>query len=78
MGKLVFGNAQLLGEDFAVAGGLIEHVDEVAVFKDVLDFIARQQVFDVLRDPGRDAAPLAESLPDFHGVSRRLFFLEKQ
>ena len=38
VGKLVRGDIELLGKYLPVAAGLVEHVDEIAVFKDVLDF----------------------------------------
>ena len=76
--KLVRGNAQLLGENLTVSARLVEHIHEVGVFKDVLHLAAAQKVFDVLRDTGRDAAPFAESLPDFHRISGGLLLLQKQ
>ena len=59
---------ELLCENLPVASGLIEHIDEIAVLKDVLNLAAGQQVFDVLRDPGGDAAPFAIALPDLDTV----------
>lgn len=53
----------------------IENIDEIAVLKDVLNLAAGQQVFDVLRDPGGDAAPFAVALPNLDTVRGRLFFL---
>ena len=72
------GNIELFGEDLPVSAGLIEHIDVVAVFKNVLDLAGGKQVFDVLRDAGGDATPFAESFPDFHRVCRCLFLFQKQ
>ena len=72
------GNIQLFGKNLSVAGRLIQHIDIVAVFKDVLNLSAAQKVFDVLRDTGRDSAPFSETLPDFNGISRRLIFFEQK
>ena len=78
IGQLVGRNVQLLGENLSVTGSLIEHIDEVRVFKDVLDFPAAQKVFDILGDAGGDAAPFTETLPDFHGVAGGLFLFQQQ
>ena len=43
-------NVELLCENLPVASGLIEHIDEIAVLKDVLNLPAGQQVFDILGD----------------------------
>ena len=72
------GNAQLLRQNLTITRRLVEHVDVVAVLEDVLDFLTGQKIFHVLRDARRDAAPLAEPLPDFHGIRRRLLLLEQQ
>ena len=69
---------ELLCKNLPVSGGLIQHIDIVAVFKDVLDLTAGEQVFDVLRDTGGNAAPFAETLPDFHGVRGGLFFFQQK
>ena len=50
IGKLVRGNAQLLGENLPVPARLVEHIHEVGVLKDVLHLAGRKQVFDILRD----------------------------
>ena len=78
IGQLVGRDVELLGQDLPVSACLVQHVDEVAVFKDVFDFPGRQQVLDVLGDARGDTAPLPESLPDLHGVSGGLFLLEQQ
>ena len=72
------GDIELLGENLPVAAGLIEHEDEIAVLKDVLHLAGGEQVFDVLRDAGGDTSPLAETLPDFHGVGRRLLLAQQK
>ena len=76
--KLMRRNVELLCENLPVASGLIEHIDEIAVLKNVLNLPAGQQVFDVLRDPGGDAAPFAIAFPDFDAVRSRLFLLQKK
>ena len=63
---------ELFGKNLPVATGLIEHINVVAVFKDVLDLAGRKQVFDVLRDTGRNAAPLSKTLPYLNTVRCRL------
>ena len=65
-------------QNFAVAAGLIEQADEVAVFQDIFDLRGGKQVFHVLRGPGRDAALLSEPLPNLGAVSRCLFLFQKQ
>ena len=76
--QLVRGDAQLLGKDLAVSACLVEHIHEVRVFKDVLYLAAAQKVFDILGDTCGNAAPLTESLPDFHRVSGGLFLFQQQ
>ncbi|OKZ68133.1 MAG: hypothetical protein BHV88_13600 [Clostridiales bacterium 41_12_two_minus] len=44
IGKLVRGNAQLLGKYLTVSACLVEHIHEVGVFKDVLHLAAAQKV----------------------------------
>ena len=71
-------NTQLLGQDLTVTGCLVQHVDEVGVLKDILNFTATQQILDVLGDAGRNTTPLTEPLPDFHGISCSLLLLQEQ
>ena len=59
-------DVELFGEDLPVAGGLIQHEDEVGVLENIRYLVGSQQVLDVLGDAGRGTAPLAETLPDFH------------
>ena len=72
------GDIELFGENLPVAAGLIEHEDEIAVLKDVLHLAGGEQVLDILGDAGRDTSPLAEALPDFHGVGRRLLLAQQK
>ena len=72
IGELIRADIQLLCKNLPVARRLIQHQDKVAVFKNVLNLSAGQQVFDVLRNAGRNTAPFAETLPDFYGVGRCL------
>ena len=78
IGKLVRGNAQLLGENLPVPARLVEHIHEVGVLKDVLHLAGRKQVFDILRDAGGDAAPFSEPLPNLHRVGGGLFLFQQQ
>ena len=48
IGKLLRRDAQPLRQNLAVAGGLVEHIDEVAVLQDVLDLRVGEQVLGVL------------------------------
>ena len=69
VGKLMGRNIELLCEDLPVSCRLIQHDDHVAVLENILDFTGRKQVFHVLGQPCGNTAPLAETLPDFHGIS---------
>ena len=71
-------DVQRLRENLPVAGCLIQKVDKIRVFKDVLYLAGRKQILDILRDSGRNAAPLSETLPDFHAVRGGLFLLQEQ
>ena len=48
IGKLFRRNAQPLRQNLAVAGGLVEHIDKIAVLQDVLDLRGGEQVLGVL------------------------------
>ena len=72
------GDVELLCQNRPVAGGLVEHINVVAVFKDVLHLAGGKQVFDILRDTCRDAAPLSKTLPNLDGVGRSLFLMQQQ
>ena len=78
IGELVWRNVEEFGENCAVARGLVQQQNEVAVFKDVLGLLRVEQVFHVLRDRRRDAAPLAEALPNLRAVGGGDFVLEQQ
>ena len=54
------------------------HINEVAVLEDVLHLMRRQQVFYVLRDAGRNAAPFTEALPDLNRIRGGLLFLQQK
>ena len=69
------GNIELLGKNLTVSGSLVQHADVVRVLEDIFYFSAGQQVFDILREPGRDSAPLAEALPYFDRIRGCLFLL---
>ena len=71
-------DVQRLRENLPVSGRLIQKVDKIRVFKNVLYLAGRKQILDVLSDAGRDAAPFSETLPDFHAVRGGLFLLQKQ
>ena len=72
------GNVQLLRQNLAVTGSLIQHIHEIRVLKDVLHLTAGKQIFDVLRDAGGNAAPFTEALPNLHGVSGGLLLLQQK
>ena len=74
--ELVCRYVEMLGQDLLITTGLIEHVDEVRVIQDVLNFAGSQQVLDVLGDSRWNTAPLAEAFPDFNRIGSGLFFLE--
>ena len=44
VGKLVLGNTELFGENLPVTGCLTEHINEIGVFKDILNFAGSQQI----------------------------------
>ena len=69
---------QLIRQNLTITGCLIQHINEVAVLKNVRHFAGRKQVFHILGDAGGNAAPFTESLPDFHAVGRCLLFFQKQ
>ena len=71
-------DVQRLRENLPVAGRLIQKVDKIRVFKDVLYLAGRKQILDVLGNAGRDAAPFSETLPDFHAVRGGLFFFQQK
>ena len=62
-------NIELLCENLPVSRCLIQHDDHVRIFKNILDFTGRKKVFHVLGQPRGNTAPLAETLPDLHGIS---------
>ena len=69
---------ELLGEYLSVAAGLIEHEDEITVFKDILHLTGGKQVLDVLGDAAWDAAPFAKALPYLHRVRGGLLLAQQQ
>ena len=62
-------DVELLCENLAVSRSLIQHDDHVAVLENILDLTRRKKVFHVLGQPCGNTAPLAETLPDLHGIS---------
>ena len=71
-------DSKLLRENLPVALRLIEHIDEVRVFKDVLNLTGSQQILDVLRQSCGYPAPFTKAFPDFNAVGRSLFLFQKQ
>ena len=61
-----------------VAGCLVEHINEIAVLEDILDFSAGQQILDVLGDACGYAAPFSEPLPDFDAICCGLFLFQQE
>ena len=54
IGQLMGRDVELLGKDGAVACCLGQHANEVRVLKDVLYFLAGQQIFDILSNSSGD------------------------
>ena len=71
-------DVELLCEDLPVSCRLIQHDDHVTVLENILDLTGRKQVFHVLGQPCGNAAPLAKTLPDLHGIRRSLLLFQKQ
>ena len=71
-------DVQSLRENLSITGCLIQKVHKIGVLKDVLNLTGGKQVFVILGDAGRNTGPLSKSLPDFDGISCRLFFLQEQ
>ena len=61
-----------------IAGCLVQHINEIAVLKDVLDFPACEQILDVLGDACGYAAPFSEPLPDLDAVCCGLFLFQQE
>ena len=76
VGELMRRDIELGGQDLPVAGRLVEHIDEIGVFKDVLDLTGGKQVFHVLRERRGDAAPFPKPLPYLRRVAGRLLLLQ--
>ena len=49
-------------------GGLVQHINEVRVLKDVFHLTAGKQILDVLGDSSGNPAVLSEALPNLHGI----------
>ena len=71
-------DVELLCENLPVSRRLIQHDDHVAVLENILDLTRRKKVFHVLGQPCGDAAPLAEALPDLHGISGGLLLFQQK
>ena len=78
IGKLLRRDTQPLGQNLPVAGGLVEHINEVAVLQDVLDLRGGEQVLGVLGGPRGDAAPLSKPFPNLGAVRRGLLLLQQE
>lgn len=78
MGQLLGRDAQTLGQNTAVTGALVEHEDKIGVFQNVLHFGTVQQVFDILRQAGRDTVPFPEAFINLGSIGRRLRFFQQQ
>ena len=68
IGQLVGRDVQGVGKNLPVTRRLIQHDDKVRVLEDILNFPAGQQVFHILGDTGRAAAPFPKPLPDFNRI----------
>ena len=78
IGKLLRRNAQPLRQNLPVAGGLVEHIDEIAVLQDVLDLRGGEQVLGVLGGPRGHPAPLSKPFPNLGAVRRSLLLLQQK
>ena len=78
IGKLLRRDTQPLRQDLAVAGGLVEHIDEIAVFQDVLDLRGGEQVLGILGGPRRHPAPFSKPFPNLGAVRRGLLLLQQE
>ena len=74
IGKLRWANPKLFCQNLPVALGLVQHVDEIRVFKNILDFTGSQQILHILRQAAGNPAPFSEPLPDLNGKSTGLAF----
>ena len=54
----MWADIQLIRQNLTITGCLIQHINEVAVLKNVRHFAGRKQVFHVLGDAGGNTAPL--------------------
>ena len=75
--RLLAGNVQALAKYLPVAAGLVQKIDEIAVFKDVLDLRRGQEVLDVLGDARGDTAPFTEAFPNLHAPGTHLAAQQK-
>ena len=57
---------------------LVQHIDKITVTYDILHGQRTQEIADVLGQSGRNAAPFAETLPDFHRVIGCLWLLQQK
>ena len=77
MGCLFGRDIQPLTENGPVTAGLVQQIDKVAVFQDVLDLRGTQKVLHILGNTCGNAAPFPKSLPDLH-APRRYLPMEQQ
>ena len=74
----MLGDIESPGKLCTITSSLIEHHDKLAVFKDAFHLAGGQQVLDILSNAGGNAAPFAETLPDFDGIGGSLRFTQQQ
>lgn len=75
--ELMMRDIQLLRQNLTVSRCLIQNQNKIAVLEDVGHLAGGQQIFDVLRDPGRHSALFSEPFPNFNAVGRRLLLLQQ-
>ena len=75
--RLLVGDIQALTEYLSVIAGLVQKIDEIAVFKDILDLRRGQEVLDVLGDTCRDTTPFAKAFPNLHAPGTYLAAQQK-
>lgn len=72
-------NVQPLCQNTSVIACLIQHIDEIRVFEDVGNLRGTKQVFDILSNTGRQAAPFTEGQSIFSAaLVDNIFSFNKQ
>ena len=75
--RLLVGDVQAFTKYLPVTAGLVQQIDKIAVFKDILDLRGGQKVLDVLGDPRGDTAPFTKAFPNLHAPGTYLATQQK-